>query len=426
MNRIPLSNTGRLIATAFLVIALVFPALGQDQIGVPQQLTLADALQIAMKNNPVLQRDRQNVAIANANVLQATKLPNPEFDINSESYPLFEPNPGSYWNNQELTFRVGQTIETAGKRSKRTRVAQQELTATGSDLDNTIRELKLELKLRYSTVALAKAQYGLAQENLKQFDEIIQLNEARFKEGEISGLEINRVRAERLRFLTDVLDAELQLKNATAALLELLGASDLNAPLDVVDPLVSAGSPQLQLSELQAQALLTRPDLMAAQQRLERNRLDVQSQKAEAVPNLTPNFGYKRDFGVNTAAFGVTLPLPLFNRNQGGVARASAQVEQQRYEVQRAQLAIRRDVQHAYQSLETQANKVQSMEQTYVPSARSARDIAQQSYRLGALDLIGLLDSERVYRDTVRSYNQALYDYKAAVFELEAAVGKEF
>lgn len=412
--------------SVFFSLVICTAVSAQEQVAVPDQLTLTDALQLAMKSNPVLLRDRQNLAIANANVLGASKLPNPEFEISSESYPLFESNPGSYWNNQELTFRAGQTIETAGKRSKRTRVARQELTATGSDVQNTIRQLRLELKQRYYTVALAKAQHELAQENLKQFDEIIQVNEARFKQGEISGLEINRVRAERLRFLTDVLDSELQLNNAKTALLELLGVSDLGTSFDVVEPLASGGPQQFQPLELQKQALQSRPDLMAAQQRLERNRSDVQLQKAEAIPNLTPSFGYKRDFGVNAAAFGITLPLPLFNRNQGGVARAGAQVEQQRYEIQRAVLAVRREVLQAYQGLQTQATKVQAMEKTYVPSARSARDIAQQSYRLGALDLIAFLDAERVYRDTVRSYNQAIYDYKSAVFQLEAAVGKEF
>lgn len=89
-------------------------------------------------------------------------------------------------------------------------------------------------------------------------------------------------------------------------------------------------------------------------------------------------------------------------------------------------LSVGRDVQESYQALQTQAEKVGAMEREYVPSARNARDIAVQSYRLGALDLIGLLDAERVYRETVRAYNVALFDYNAAVFELEAAVGKEF
>lgn len=417
-------------AIALLVLLLVGPwTVGQqtpDGSLLPPQLSLQAAMELMLKQNPVLLSERQNLKIADANVRQARLLPNPDLEINSESYPIFESQPGSFLNNQELTFRAGQTIETGGKRGKRTLVARNELSATSSDLENTIRQLKLELKLRYYTVVLAKSQHDLAQENLKQFDEIIQLNEARFKQGELSGLEINRVRAERLRFFTDVLDSDLQLKNAKTALLELLGILDLNAAFDVAEKLGGGFGPPLHLPDLQAQALQTRPDLLAAQQRLERNRSDVQLQKSEAIPNVTPSFGYKRDFGMNTAVFGVTLPLPLFNRNQGGVARADAQVEQQRHEVQRAVLAVRRDVQESYQVLDTQTQKVRAMEENYVPSARNARDIGQQSYRLGALDLIALLDAERVYRDTVRSYNQALYDYKAAVFQLEAAVGKEF
>jgi cobalt-zinc-cadmium efflux system outer membrane protein len=416
---------GRCLTITFLLLIVPAGAFAQDQVAVPQQLTLADALQLAMKNNPIMLRERQNLSIANASLRQAKQLPNPEFDINSESYPLFESSPGSFWNNQELTFRAGQTIETAGKRSKRTRVAQQDLTATGSDVQNTEREVKLETKRRYFAVVLAKAQLSLAQEILKQFDDVIRLNEARFKQGELSGLEMNRIRAERLRFYTDVLDSNLQLRNSKTALLEVVGASDLTSTFDVTESLGTAIQP-VQLSELQQQALQSRPDLLAAQQRLERNRREVELQRAEAVPNITPSFGYKRDFGVNTAAFGIALPLPLFNRNQGGIARATAQVEQQRYEVTRTLLAVRREVQQGYEALQTQAERLGALEKEYVPVARKTHEIAQESYRLGALDLIGLLDSERVYRETLRSYNQAQFDYRIAAFQLEASVGKEF
>ena len=419
-----LPDWGRALVTYLFVFTL--PLLAQDQtVSVPQQLTLDDAMQLLLKHSPVLLRDQQNPAIARANLTQAGLRPNPTFELNSESYPLFESQPGSFFNNQELVLRAGQTIETAGKRSKRAQVARQELTVSESELQNTIRQLKFELKRRYYTVVLAKAQRDLSQEVLKQFDEIIRLNEARYKQGEISGLEINRVRAERLRFFNDLLDADLQLKNAKTALLELLGASDLSVSFDVAETLAARGV-EVQLPDLQARALQNRPDLIAESQRLERNRQDLRLQKSESIPNVTPFFGYKRDVGANTVAFGLNVPLPLFNRNQGGVARAAAQITQQQYELSRVNLAVRRDVQEAYQALQTQAQKVGAMEQQYVPSARTARDIAQQSYRLGALDLISLLDAERVYRETVRAYNLALFDYKATTFQLEAAVGKEF
>lgn len=420
-----LPNVGRSLPMCVLLLIIAATGSAAQEIVVPEQLTLSDALQLAVKNNPVLLRERQNLAVASANMLQARQLPNPEFDASSQSYPVFEPNPGSFWNNQELTFLAGQTLETAGKRSKRTRVAQQEFQATGSDVQNAQREMALEVKRRYFAVVLAKSQLSLAQEILKQFDEVIRLNEARFKQGELSGLEMNRIRAERFRFYTDVLDSDLQLKNSKTALLELLGIGDFTRKFDTAEPLTVALQ-MLQLGDLQRLALQSRPDLFAAQERLERNRREVELQRAEAIPNVTPSFGYKRDFGINTAAFGITLPIPLFNRNQAGINRATAQVEQQRYEVTRALLSVQREVQQGYQSLESQAERLRALEQEYVPAAKKAHEIAQESYRLGALDLIGLLDAERVYRETLRAYNVALFDYKIAVFELEASVGKEF
>lgn len=419
--------TARILVMGGLLASTASVAAQQDSSTstIPSQLTLQTAKDMLIRQSPILLRDQLNSVVARGNLRQAALRPNPDLEITSESYPVFESNPGSFWNNQELAVRAGQTIETGGKRSKRVGVARQELAATESDVQNTLRELKLELKQRYYAVILAKAQRELAEEILKQFDDIIRVNEARFKTGELSGLEINRIRAERARFSNDLLDADLQLKNSKTALVELLGVQDLNIAFDVAETL-AAPTQQLDLASLQREALQARPDLVAEKQRLERNRQNLRLQQSEAVPNVTPSFGYKRDFGVNTAAIGLSIPLPLFNRNQGGVSRASAEIQQQQYETSRVELAVRREVQQAYQTAQTQVQKVKALEGQYVPSARTARDIAQQSYRLGALDLIELLDSERTYRETLRAYNLALFDFNASLFQLEAAVGKEF
>jgi cobalt-zinc-cadmium efflux system outer membrane protein len=141
---------------------------------------------------------------------------------------------------------------------------------------------------------------------------------------------------------------------------------------------------------------------------------------------VSPSFGYKRDFGLNTVYAGVSVPLPLFNRNQPGIARATADITRQNFELERVRLSVLRDVFEARQSFATQSQRVAAIERNYVPTVRRARDGAQQSYRLGELDLIGLLDAERVYRETLRTFNQALYDRRVALALLEAAVGKEF
>lgn len=378
-----------------------------------------------LRNSPLLLRERQNMPIAQSGMAAARQVPNPEIDINSESYPLFSSHPGPFLNKQELSFRAGQTIETAGKRKKRVGVARQDVAIARAGVDNTVRQMKLELKRRYYALVLAQAQTELAKRMLDQFDQIIRLTEARHSQGEVSGLEASRTKAERVRFFSDLVDARLQGENAKASLMEIMGVSDLATSFDVAERLTFEPL-TIGLEELRQVAQQSRPDLVAARGSVERSARQLDLEHANAVPNMTVSFGYKRDQGVNTPVVGVSMPLPLFNRNQPGIARAAAEMEQQRLEVGRASLAVSREVQVACQSLNAQAEKVKALRSEYVPSAEHAREIAQKSYQLGALDLIGFLDSERVYRETLRTYNQALYDYKAAIFELEAAVGKEF
>ncbi len=415
----------RLMWRLVLLVLMFSIAIGAVAQAVPTRLTFSEARDLMLAHSPILLRDKQNITIAGANVRQARQRINPELEISSESYPLFESRPGSFLNNQELITRATQTIETAGKRGKRTQVAENEMSATGSDVQNTIRQLTLELKRRYYGVALAQAQLQLAQELLKGFDDLVRLNEARYKQGEISGLEIARIKAERLRFFNDLLESQLLLNNSRAALLELLGSADLSAPVEAADSLEISGT-MPSAEELQRLALENRPDFVAEQQRLERNRSQLALEKSLAVPNVSPSFGYKRDFGLNTVYAGVSVPLPLFNRNQPGIARATADITRQNFELERVRLSVLRDVFEARQSFATQSQRVAAIERNYVPTVRRARDGAQQSYRLGELDLIGLLDAERVYRETLRTFNQALYDRRVALALLEAAVGKEF
>lgn len=391
----------------------------------PTRLSLEQATEILLIRNPTILRERQNIAMARAGVTQARLRPNPEVEATSESYPLFESNPGPFFQNNEIIVRAGQPIEIGGKRSKRTRVAEQEVEVTQSLLQDTIRQLKLELKTRYYRVVLAATAQELARQVLGQFDEIIRINQSRYKQGEISGLDLARIETERRRFFDDVVTAELALQNSKTALLEILGASDLSAPIDVTETL--AFRPLgVTAEQFQEQAIMARADLQARRQQVERERRQVAVEKSLGAPNITPFFGYKRNLVDNTVTFGVRWNLPLFNRNQGEVARAAARVDQAGYEVQRSELAVRSDVLQTYQAVQAEERRVRALEDTYVKTARKARDIAQASYRLGALDLIGFLDAERAYRETLNSYNRTLFDHRVAVFQLEAAVGKDF
>lgn len=388
-------------------------------------LTIQSAEELLLLKSPILLRERQNLAIARAAIVTASRIPNPDLNVVSESYPLFEKQQPSFLNGQEATITIGQTIETAGKRRKRSAVARQDLSVTEASFADVLRQLRLELANRFYSVARAKSNQTLAREVLEQFDVVLRLNEARYKQGEISGLEFARLQTERARFFGEAIEADLQLSNGKAALRELLGVPAAAGDIDVVTEQSEPQTVNVQLPEMFSSAQQSRADLLAQRARVERERRNLSLQKALSMPDVKPLFGYKRDFGLNTVAFGVSLPVPLFNRNQGGISSARAQVEQQSYELQRVDLLVQREVEQAYQSLQAQQQRLQALQGSSVPSARRARDIAQTAFRVGALSLIEFLDAERSYRDTLRSYNDARYQFEISRFALQAAVGKE-
>ena len=175
---------------------------------------------------------------------------------------------------------------------------------------------------------------------------------------------------------------------------------------------------------LEEQALANRPDLTAQLSRVQQALGQEEYEKSLGKPDLTPYFGYRRDFIVNALTFGVSLPLPLSDRNQGGVGRAMAETGRQRQELRQVELQVRREVREAHNLVTARAAMIRALRTEYVPSARRARDIAEASYSLGALDLIAFLDAERAYRATLLGYYQSLYDHQVATFLLQEVVGE--
>lgn len=391
---------------------------------VPTLITLEMATEILLQSNPTILAARQDVVAAKADVLGVDIWPNPELGFDVENLPLGVERDLPFFNNQELVLKVEQLIETAGKRSKRTAVAERGVEVSQSELLETVRVVKLDLQRRHYDVVLAKASLELSTEILEQFDEMIRLTEVRYQQGEVSGLEVSRLKTERMRFFSDQSNAALALSNSKLAQLELLGVAEMGAEYEVAEELQFHGvsvSPDL----LEEQALANRPDLNAQASRVQRALGQEEYAKALGKPDLVPYFGYRRDFIVNALTFGVSLPLPFFDRNQGGVARAIAETGRERQDLRQKELQVRREVREAYNFAAARAELIRALRADYVPSARRARDIAQASYSLGALDLIAFLDAERAYRETLLSYNQALYDHQLATFLLDAVVGEE-
>ena len=401
---------------------------GQDLV-IPARLSLEDALRLATERNPNLAAARDNVEVAAAGRIDAGLRPNPAFTFESGSYPLFESPRPSFIGNQEMTLRLDQEIELAGRRRLRTQAAEASVSTAEAGFDDQRRRLDFDVRRAYFAVVLAKADVDVSRAALEEIDRVIGLNRARYEQGEISGGELRRVQVERLKFVDDVFTAQLALKNARSALLALVNAPDLGAEFDVTEPLnisaAGAGAAPVPLdpASLRTQALASRPDLVAAQRAVQRADTETSLQRALRTPNITVGGGYRRDFGSDGVVFGVTVPLPFSNRNQGGIARAEAERRQAANLATATAISVSLDVQQAINAVDVSRARVQYIEGEYLTPARESRDIVLAAYRLGTADLIDFLDAQRAFRDTARTYNRALYDQRVSLFQLSAATG---
>lgn len=419
-----------------LLFSVVLSAAGVcvsgQELAVPARLSLDEALRLATERNPGLAAARNAVEISEAQRIDAQLRPNPAVSLESEGYPLFEPSRPAFTNNQELTVRFDQEIELAGRRRLRTEAANTGVSMAEAVFLDERRRLEFDVRRAYFAVVLAKADAEVARTALDEIDKVIGLNRARFEQGEISGGELRRIQVERLKFVDDLFAADLALRNARSSLLALFNAPDLSVEFDVAERLnvsdsgTPAGQPgpvALNAASLRTQALAARPDLVAAQREVQRADTETRLQRALRTPNMTVGGGYKRDFGSDGVVFGVTVPLPFFNRNQGGVARADAERRQAANRAAATAASVLLDVQQAINTVEVSRARVSYIEREYLKNARESRDIVLASYRLGTADLIDFLDAQRAFRDTTRTYNRALYEERISRFALAAAVG---
>jgi len=411
---------------------------------IPARLSLDEALKIAEQRSPAMASARAVVAMASADQVRARTRPNPAFTFNSEGYGS-SVQPG-FLDGQELSLRVDQEIERGGRLRLRAESADAGRHSAQASLEDQRRRLSLDVRRVYFQLVLARADQDTARASLDEMDKVIAVNRTRLEQGEISGGEMRRLQAERLRFMDDVFNAELAARNARSALLALMNAPRLDIDVDPTETLAApsvapaivtaatsgpeaggqGGVPSFtrDRAALTRNALAGRPDLAAAREDEARADSETRLQRALRAPNPTVGGGYKRDFGESGVIFGVTVPLPIFDRNASGIARAEAERQFAASRVAATEVVVALDVQQALNAVEVNRARVAYIEKEHLQNAREARDIVLASYSAGAIDLTDFLDAQRAFRETQRTYNRALYDYRISLFELDAALGK--
>jgi cobalt-zinc-cadmium efflux system outer membrane protein len=408
-------------------------AFGQATQG-PIRITLDEAIQMALQHNHNMLAARTAIDQSLAMEVTANLRPNPVLFADWEYLPLNNPakqNPGLYngvstadylHNNTEADLGLSYLIERGHKRQARYQAAKDVTAQTRSLVADNERGLTYQVATLFTNVQLAESTIDLAQQDLKSFQQTVDIGEFQFQSGGISEDNYLKIELQLLQFETDLDQAQLAREQGLSDLRQLLGYESVSADYDVVAafdylPL------KANLADLQIQALLNRPDLRAATQGVTAANSSYLLAKADAKPDLTVQGNYSHVNGINAATFYSSIPLPIFNRNQGEIARTRSVITQMQEQQAFTNGQVLTDVKDAYEGLKSNDRVVLLYQDKYRDIAKKDRDIADYAYHRGAIALLDFLDAERSYRAAELGYRQALASYLLALEQLREVVG---
>ena len=395
-------------------------------------LTIEEAVNEAVQRNLGLLAARADLSVAEAALVAARVRPNPVLSGGADSLDwlgtgfsaLNDAGPTEY------AVRVDVPFERAGKRELRMHVAEQTKRIAEAQIADAVRRLTLDVVLAGIDVLEAKAKLRLADDTLQSFERLVQLNERRLTSGAIPQLEVSRSRVAMLQHRGNVRNAQLALTQARLKLLPLLGKKPDEEPIDIDDRLalprsaIAAG-----LNLMQQSARSTRPDLLAVRREQARTQADLRLQLAQGKVDYTLGAEYRRQQGVNgrgnMLGLFFSVPLPLFNRNQGEIARAEADVDKATRSLTALETDVAGQVASAYAEFTASRQLLDEIERDLLEPTDQARTGTAYVYQAGATSLLDVLDAQRAYNDTMETYYSAQAAYRRAQARLTLTIGTE-
>src|SRR5580704_12091456 len=372
----------------------------------PARVSLDDAIDLALKHNHSLQAARTTILQNQAEEITANLRPNPTLLGDAQFLPFFQPNQfsGTYLDNS-AQFDVGLSylFERGKKRQHRLQAAKDQTAVTSATVDDNARTLTFNVASQFISALLAQSELELAEKDLASFQQTVDISQASYTAGSMSGGDLLKIKIQLLQFQMDVSAAKLARVQALASLRQLLGYESVPESYEVVGDLeykpVKVGE-----DDLKAMALRQRPDVRAAQLGVTAAQSQLALAKANGKPDVTGQANYTHVADTNTASLFASIPLPVFNRNQGEIARTGFAITQsQELSSEQASIALT-DVTNSYEGLRTADEVVELYQSGYLKEAEDSRDISQYAYQHGAASLLDFLDAERSYRSTELAY----------------------
>lgn len=331
-------------------------------------------------------------------------------------------------NSGQLFTQASQLFELAGKRGYRIESAGFGTQSAEAAFEDAVRQLGFTVKDTYYRIQLAQRRLILAEENRDRFSRILDINTIRFKKGYIAEVDLIRIRLQMVDFQSQVIQSLQEAESARGDLRQLLRLSpktalELTTELDFrrIDP---------DIEKLRVAALDVRPDIRAKRYTFSQRESDLKLAKAYRIPDVTIGAGYavqgrQGPDNPGQVALNAGIPLPLFNRNQGGIHQAEASLQTAEADLNKTVNLVENEVEVAYRNLLQSRRLVEAYVGGVLEDARSTFTIVERAYERGGATILDLLDAARTSRTIQQNYIEALFNYQHNLFQLESAVGQE-
>jgi len=383
--------------------------------------TMQQVVEQALAHNPVLLSSLENLLSMKGQEVQAGVRQNPNLFLSGSDLSLSANNPASPY---AYDVGVNRLFERGQKRRWRLDIAKNTTAQTDAQYHDQIRQVTLQVKQSFTTLVLAKATLKLAQDNLKDYRHVLQINHDRYDNGDIGKLDYERLDLQLAQFESDESGAEMNLVQASDQLQLLMGYPKPSRAFDITGDIVPPTVPG-NLTDLEQKALAARPDYRAAQAATRVADANVKLTYANGTADPTIEGDYQRAATYNSGGFSVSIPIRIFDRNQGNKDTSKYQAIASRFGEVAAQNQVFSDVDQAWIGYTTSKVLSDRYNGHYLEEAKDVLSIAQFAYERGGLALLDYLSALQDDRTTSLNALNSYAQTWMAIHQLSAATATE-
>jgi outer membrane protein, heavy metal efflux system len=382
-------------------------------------------------NNPTLLADKVSIDESKAQQITAYLRPNPQLTLAVDGTQIapysgvWKPAKGTY-----ETPTISYLHERQHKRELRLESAEKGTLIAESSHADLERTLLFSLRGAFVATLQAKAVLQLAKDNLVYYDNLLDISRTRFSVGDIARIDLDRLELQRVQYESDIQTAEVNLRTAKIQLLTLLNDRTPIVQFDVAG-LFEFNDQLMPQDEFRKIALDTRPDLKAAVEAVDKaetdHKLAVANGSTDPILSAwyTHNSSNNNPYGINTLGLSVSIPLRIFDRNQGEKLRTQLDIDRTEKLRGAAEALVFSDVDSAYAVVNSNVILLQPYKTKYLQQAVRVRDTVAFSYQHGGASLVDFLNAQSEYRTVELSYLNLIGSYLTAAAQLNLAVGRE-